>query len=373
MPTAPTVAMPAHELWRDQAFNYDPAAVSVRREDLFALDTELMTMLDASGMKSANTQARANYLLTLLFGPERKPFPYLSGQSTVSAVTWRSGRGDCLSLSVLAYSIAKALNLPAQLQEVRITQFFDRHGGVDFIEGHINLLIKNASASYQLGSVQAGSTIAPGNVLIDFEPQTGWMRPGTALSEENVLARYYSNIAADYFAGGNLVLAYAWFKAAILADPGNSSSYSNLAQLYKRKGFVDSAERLLLHAIALNGNDTTAVRSMHKLLVAQGRDTEAEKYARILQAEQQKDPYYWLGVGMNYLREAKYGKAVRALEHAESLTSGFDEVHRNLAIAYWYQGDKTNAQKQLDLLASLISPEKTDAGFTALSRKIGKM
>lgn len=368
VPVAPTIAVPAQELWRDQAFSYDPAAITIRKADLFALDKELQTTLDLSGMKAANLQARVDYLLTLLFGPKRTSFPYAGGQSTIGAVTWRTRRGDCLSLSVLAYSIAKALNLPAQLQDVRIQQFYDRHGNVDFIEGHINLLIKNETRPY----LSAGMTNT-GNVLIDFEPKTGWMRPGVELSEENVLARYYNNIAAEYFAAGNTALAYAWFKAAILADPGYSSTYNNLAQLYKRSGFVDSAERLLAHAIALNGSDTTAIRSMRQLLVVQGRDAEAEKYVRILQAEQERDPYYWLGIGLNYLREEKYAKAVRALERAEALAAGFDEVHRNLAIAYWYNGDKPNAKKQLDMLASLIMPDKVDAGFAALSRKIGKM
>jgi tetratricopeptide (TPR) repeat protein len=359
--------VPAPLLWRDQAFSYDAAQVSVDRQALFALDPALLATIQASGMKEAGTQKRIDYLITLLFGPELKTFPYAGDRSTIAAETWRLRRGNCLSLSVLAYSVAKALNLPVQLQEVRVPQIFDRHGSIDFVGRHVNVMIRNEARLHL-----KNGTMTSGNVVIDFEPQTGWLRAGLALSEDNILARYYNNVAAEYLAQDNLPPAYAWFKAAILADAQYASGYSNLAQLYKRSGFSGSAEPLLLHAIALDGDDDTAVRSMHQLLVAQGRETEALHYASLLQARQEKNPYYWLGLGLDFLREAKYSQAVGALERAEALTAGFDEVHRYLAIAYWRNGDQAKARKQLAVLASLISPDSPDPGFAALSRKISQ-
>ncbi|MBL0122437.1 MAG: hypothetical protein IPP88_06785 [Betaproteobacteria bacterium] len=366
-PSVRIVAVPAHILWRDQEFHYDAAPVPVGIRELFALDAGLLSALEASGMKDASTQKRVDYLISLLFGPGLNAFPYAGNESTIAAETWRARRGNCLSLSVLAYSIAKALNLPAQLQEVRVPQYFNRHGNVDFVERHVNVLIKNEARLHL-----KNGTMTSGNVVIDFEPQTGWLRAGFALSDESVLARYYNNVAADYFARDNLVPAYAWFKAAIQADEHYASSYSNLAQLYKRKGIADSAEQLLLHAIALDGTDDTPVRSMHQLLVAQGREDEGLKYANLLQARQEKNPYYWLGRGIDYLQGAKYVDAVSALERAEALTTGFDEVHRYLAIAYWRSGEQAKAQRQLTVLASLIAPNSPDSGFAALSRKISK-
>ncbi len=319
-------------------------------------------------MKEASMQRRLDYLMALLFGPELKSFPYAGDESTVAAVTWRTRRGNCLSLSVLAYSIAKALNLPAQFQEVRVPPYFNRHGSVDFVERHVNVLISNDARLHL-----RNGTMTSAHVVIDFEPRAGWLRAGQALSEGSVLARYYNNVAADHFARENLTLAYAWFKAAIRADEFYASSYSNLSQLYKRKGFNDSAEQLLLHAISLDRDDVTPVRSMHQLLVAQGREAEAAKYAALLLARQDKDPYYWLGVGVDHLRAARYGNAVESLEKAEALTSGFDEVHRYLAIAYWQHGDQAKAKRQLALLASLGAADSsapTDPLIAAISRKL---
>lgn len=360
-------AVPEQFLWRDNEFNYTAAQVPVGKAELFALDAELLSTLQASGMKDASAQRRLDYLMSLLFGPDLKAFPYAGNQTNVAAQTWRLKLGNCLSLSVLAYSMGRALNLPVQLQEVRVPPFFDRRGSVDFVGRHVNVLISNDARLHL-----KNGTRTSGNVVLDFEPQVGWLRAGMPLSEESVLARYYNNIGAEFFAQDNPAQAYAWFKAAILADRQYSSSYSNLAQLYRRKGFVDSAERLLLHAIALNGSDDSPVRSMHQLLVEQGRHADAVKYAAILEARREKDPYYWLGVGLDNLRDAQYRKAVNALEHAEALTTGFDEVHRYLALAYFRNGDQAKAKKQLAVLAALLAPDTADPGFAMLSRKISK-
>ena len=361
---APRAPLPAHLLWQDQAFDYDAALVSVSKRDLFQLEAELLAKLDDPRIQDSSAQYRLNRLVSLLFGSETKNFPYSGGHSTVAAETWRRKRGDCLSLTVLTYSLAKALGLSVQMQEVRVPDVFDRRGSVEFLNRHVNVLIRNVGLlHFQDGSMRSG------NVIIDFEPQIGSRREGLALSDDGILSRFYNNIAAEYLAQGDLTRAYAHFKAAILADPGYSPSYSNLAQLYERRGLLQNAEQLLLHAVALNEDADIALRSLHQLLVSQGRESEASKYTEILRARQDKDPYYWLGVGLDHLQRGNNKKAVSALEHAQALTSGFQEVHRYLAIAYWRAGKQPQAKDQLSVLASLMVD---DPRLAALSKKINK-
>jgi len=356
---APPAPLPAHVLWQDQAFGYDAALVSVGKRDLFQLDAGLLSKLHDPRIQNSSAQYRLHHLESILFGPKAKDFPYSWGHSTIAAETWRRKSGDCLSLTVLSYSLAKALDMSVQMQEVRVPVVFDRRGNVEFLNRHVNVFIRSVGDLYLV----AGS-MRPGDVIIDFEPQVASRREGSALSEDGILARFYNNLAAEYLAQGDLTLAYAHFKAAVLADPGYSSSYSNLAQLYIRKGFLQSAEQLLLHTIALNDDADIALRSLHQLLVSQGRESEALKYREILQARQQKDPYYWLGVGLHHLEEGNYQKAVDALERAQDLTRGFQEVHRYLAIAYWRAGNPIHAKNQLSVLASLMF---NDLGFAVPS------
>jgi len=356
---APPAPLPAHLLWQDQAFGYDAALVSVGKRDLFQLDAGLLSKLHDPRIQNSSAQYRLHYLESILFGPKAKDFPYSWGHSTVAAETWRRKSGDCLSLTVLSYSLARALDMSVQMQEVRVPVVFDRRGNVEFFNRHVNVFIRSVGDLYLISG-----SMRPGDVIIDFEPQVASRREGSALSEDGILARFYNNLAAEYLAQGDLTLAYAHFKAAVLADPGYSPSYSNLAQLYIRKGFLQSAEQLLLHTIALNDDADIALRSLHQLLVSQGRESEALKYKEIVQDRQYKDPYYWLGVGLHHLEEGNYQKAVDALERAQDLTRGFQEVHRYLAIAYWRAGNPIQAKNQLSVLASLMF---NDLGFAAPS------
>ena len=360
---APRAPVPAPLLWQDQAFAYDAALVSVSKRDLFQLDAALLSKLTDPRIQNSSAQYRLNQLVSLLFEPETRDFSYSSNHSTIAAETWRRKSGDCLSLTVLSYSLAKALDMSVQMQEVRIPVVFDRRGSVEFLNRHVNLLISGRSDG---GLYVKDGLMRSGDVIIDFEPQVASRKEGTALSDDGILARFYNNVAADNLARGDLPLAYAHFKAAVLADPGYSPSYSNLAQLYTRKGLLQSAEQLLLYAVALDDDSEIALRSLHQLLVSQGRESEASKYREILQARQEKDPYYWLGVGLHHLQEGNYEKAVNALERAQDLTRGFQEVHRYLAIAYWRAGKRTQAKNQLAVLASLMVG---DLEFAALGRE----
>ena len=351
---APVAPIPAPLLWQDQAFNYDAKLVTITKHDLFALDADLQASLKGSRLERASAQVRGKRLTALIYGPQfgvngskGTAFPYQMGHSRIAAETWRQKRGDCLSLLVLTYAIAKAMDLPATMQEVRVPHIVDRYGGVDYVAGHVNLLIKNG------GRLQISDGFSFGNVIIDFEPQIGSQREGSALTEDAILARFYNNLAAEYLAAGQLDLAYAHFKAAILTDANFSSSYANLAVVYKRQGLLPYAERLLRYAIALDDDNDTAVGALYRLLQSQGRDSEAAQYAKLLEARREKNPYYWFGLGLNYFQQEDYRRAISALEQAAALSTGFEEVHRYLALAYLRTGNAQAAKKQAAVVTAL--------------------
>lgn len=350
-------------VWMDQEFGYEPTLVKVSAASLFALDPEVVQSLrSAAELAGADPAASRRYLLTILFGPEMKAFAYAGGHSTTAAETWRNQRGDCLSLSVLSIALARMLNLQAQLQEVRVPASFDRRGRIDFLNAHVNVLLR---ADGPLHIASRGQPTR--DVLIDFEPRIGSRQRGTPLSDAAVLARFLNNVASQQLALDNDRLAYAHFKAAIVAEPSYSASYSNLAQLYLRAGQVRAAEALLRRALSLNYANDLALDSLHRLLLSQDRAAEAEVYEQRRMARREQDPYYWLGLGLEHLSQAQYSAAVAALERAQSLTTGFDEVHRNLAIAYWYNGQLHKARDQLVVLEALGAH---DADTKQLSRKL---
>jgi tetratricopeptide (TPR) repeat protein len=360
--TTTPVAPPVPDgLWQDQAFSYDATLVTVSTDSLFALDPDLLRSLRDGKVAATHAGNRSAHLLELVFGADLKAFAYAGGHSTVAAETWQNRRGDCLSLSIMSLALARALDLPAQVQEVRVPASFDRRGGVDFLNAHVNVLMRNDRPLRAMNR-----SLPAGDIVVDFEPQAGTRQRGTPLSDRAILSRYLNNIAAEHLAQGNNRLAYAHFKAAIVAEPAYAASYSNLAQLYQRAGLLQGAEALLRQALALNEQSDLALGSLHRLLLSQGRIAEAAVYEQRLLAQREQDPYYWLGLGLDQLQRARYPQAVAALERAQALTQGFEEVHRLLAVAYWRAGQTHRARDQLAILGAL---DRGEPSVALLSKK----
>lgn len=353
---------PPEGVWQDAAFHYQPVLVTETRSSLFALDADIVQALRLDHAGATVTERRLDLLLSRLYGPTGSRLIYESGHTTGAVETWRNRRGDCLSLTILAYAAARHLGMKAHMQEVRVPLSVDRRDGTDFINGHVNVVVRNeAEVTFN------GKSFGAGSFIIDFEPQAGARRFGQWLTEDAILARFYNNRAAEYWVQQDDARAYAYYRAAIATDPDFAPPYANLAQLYARQGLAADAERLLRHAITLDGPSYAPLRALHQLLLAQGRDAEAQRYADLLAQRRDDDPYYWLGLGLDALRNGRNTAAISALEKAAALTTGFEEIHYNLGLAYWRSGQVEAVRKQL---AALSAINNRDPGIAVLSKKL---
>jgi tetratricopeptide (TPR) repeat protein len=355
-PAAPTLQSP----WPDQAFGWNAGAVTVTRADLFRLDADLQQKLQDPAVRDQPQSHRLKYVLSLIFGADRQGFGYIAGHSTPAAETWQRKQGDCLSLTVLTYSVGRALAMPVQMQEVRVPSIYDRRGTLDVVNQHVNVLFQRAHRQVLEDSEAR-------DVVVDFEPEFATGQRGKPLSEDAILARYYNNVAVEHLARGQRDLAYAHFKAAMLAEPGYAAPYGNMAVLYRQAGLERDAEQLLRQAVALSDPADVPLHALHQLLIDQGRDAEARRYAQMLDALRARDPYYWIGQGLKYLQEGQPRRAIDALERARDIAAGFAEVHRHLAVAYARAGEPAKAHEQLTVLASLGAGE---GKLSALRKKI---
>jgi Tfp pilus assembly protein PilF len=340
--------------WRDQAFGYQPGLVDVAREDLFRLDPDLLARVQAPIPVELSPSQKLNHLLVLVFGPDKRRFTYAGGHSTTASETWRRQRGDCLSLTMLTYAVARVMGMPVQMQEVDTPVLFERRDGFDFVNQHVNVLFRRAQWS-------PNDESRPHDVVVDFEPDFASPRPGRPLDEDGIHARFLNNRAVEHLAAGELALAYAHFRAAVAADPRYAASYANLALLYRQASLPQEAEQLLQRAVALASQDDVVLHGLQQLLAEQGRDGEARRYESILQAHRSRDPYHWIAQGVRALENGEPRKAVRALEQARGMTGNFREVHALLALAYWRVGEPARAQQELDTLAGLGVPERSVA------------
>lgn len=365
-PPAPVSQVDA-ALWQDQAFPYRPDQVLVDEAALVRLDTHLLQTLESPRLQNASVERRVQFVLQSLVENRREPFAYAGGHSTVAAETWRLRRGDCLSLTVLAYAMARHLRLNAVIQEVPVPPLYDRRGGIDHRVDHVNLFIERETPQDF-----ASMTSFKRGVVVDFDPSIGVNRLGTPLGLNAILARYYNNLAAEFLVRGDAALAYTHFRTAIETDPSYATAYVNLAALYAQHALLPAAEHALRLALAHQPEHDGALLAMARVLDAQGQTDAAQPFHKRWAARQQSDPYYWIGVGQRHLQEGDIRHAIEALERAQDLTNGFDEVHRALAQAYLLQGQPAQAQEQLTILARLNQQNPTLPALqsTLLAKKL---
>jgi len=251
---------------------------------------------------------------------------------------------------MLTYSVSKAMGLPVSMQEVYTPTLHDRRENVDFINDHVNLLIENHQP------IKIRNKVYEKSIVIDFDLDETTSMRGTLLTEDGIAARFYNNLGAEYLAKNQTSLAYAYFKEAILVDPSYAGSYSNLAQLYESKKFLDDAEKLLNRSLSISPNSYINLISLRDLMNKEGRTGESQQYADRLKILQERDPYYWLGLGINQIKNQQYSDAIFSLEKASEMTKGFSEIYANLALAYWRTNQPEKARAQLAILKN-IQPE----------------
>ena len=359
----PVAAPAATWVWHDALFDWSPSRVTITQQDLFSLEPALAQQLSDPALKKLSNARKLDHVMNLLYGQETRRFEYSAGHSTTARETWAERKGDCLSLSVLAYVMGRQLGMSPDMQEVKVPPLIDRRGNVDYYNHHVNVLFRRSGPTQTLEG-RLSST----DMVLDFEPQVGSRLRGRVLTDAGILARFYNNLAAEFLASDQRAQAYAHFKAAISVEASYAPSYTNLATLYRSAGLLNDAERLLRQAIDMSDVPDVALHLLEQHLSAQGRHEEAMHYQRLLQNRRTQDPYYWAALGLQHLKDANYQRAIDALEQAQALSTGFDEVHRLLAVAYWRDGQPARADQQLSLMARQnIDPD----GVLSLRKKFG--
>ncbi|MBR7746661.1 tetratricopeptide repeat protein [Undibacterium baiyunense] len=341
-------AAPNKVIWHDDYFDEVPAIPIISRAEVFELSDQLKQRINQTEVQKLGNISKTRFLLDLVYTEDSAEFSYNNNETTTAKKTWESKRGNCISLTILAYSIGRALNLPIVMQEVEIPVQFDRRGNLDFLSSHVNTMVMQKDFWFEREGENRGY------LIIDFEPQTMVLHKGRALNEDEILSRFYNNLGAEHLVKNQKNAAYAYFKAAILAAPNNSLAYSNLAELYLQTGWHEEAEQTLAHALRINENDVIAMRNMQKIMQMQNRDAEVLMLAKKIEASNAENPHYWIGLGIQAIKNKEYLSAVKHLEKAKKMAHGYAEIHRNLAEAYLHTGNMAGAQHEISQLIDLV-------------------
>ena len=275
------------EIYLDSKFENDMPLLIESEEEVFALDDEMKLMVTEKILPVRAPNKRAKRLLRHIFSKDNIDLAYQSAANLTASEAYHSQTANCMSLTIMAYALAKEAGLDVKFQDVKVPEYWVRNGQYNMLTGHVNLILTEAKVP--------NKTVVYGRELlqIDFDPDVYKKSfPKKVITKNTVLAMFYNNKGAQELIEENYALSYRYLKQATLVDPAFSSAWGNLGILYKLNNLNDFAEKAYKHAIALDADNLTALSNLSFLLENNKDYEQAIKIKKMLHDKRIKNPYY---------------------------------------------------------------------------------
>lgn len=313
-------------------------------QQIFQLDQSLKQQLSTYVQTNKSADEIAYSLLSFLLSNGDNSLSYQSTGTQTASQSYQNLNANCLSLSILAYSLAEHLGLKARFQKVHIPEYWALNRGFNLLTGHINIAIDNKTKFKDSSLVYQRNK----RLIIDFDPNSRQARFATSsLSKKRVTAMFYNNKGGEALINRQFDLAYSYFKAAINTDSSFSASWGNLGVLFKQLDDLQQAEKMYHFAIALNANDNTAQGNLALLYKLTDRVAEGEKLLAKLDKKRQTNPYYHISLGNSDYVSGDYTNAISHYKKANAMSPTLHESHFGLARSYFKLSNITKAEFHL--------------------------
>ena len=297
-------------------------------EQIFYLPEATETAIDDIILNHKTTQERTKAILALIFtGIDGKRIIYRNTATYTAAETLNNARANCLSLSILAYSLAKRAAMQVNFQDVKIPEYWVSDDNQSWLNGHVNVRILHS----RLNNAVSGYELLGEDIVVDFEPSVKQRFDTENIDKKRIIAMFYNNKAAEAVSNGNKSRAYAYYKAAIISDPSFAVSWSNLGILYRKNELLDLAEKAYKKSLQLNPNSVNAMANLVLLYRHTQRDHEADILQQKVDAARKTNPYYFVMLGNEAFNQNKLYDALKYFEKSLRLDRKNHEAYFGLA------------------------------------------
>lgn len=330
-------------LFADERFAAPSEAVGAG--DLFALSPAMRAYLDSPAFASRlRTLGPRQGLVDALYSKTDLKLEYESRVTRTASETYAARQGNCLSLVVMTAAFARELGMPVRFQSVDVDNSWSRKAGLYLASSHINISLGHRPADVQRG-------YHPEQVLVvDFVPreQAASLRT-RELDEQDIVALYLNNRAAEALVQERIDDAYWWARAAVAARPGMVTALNTLGVVYQRHGDLALAERVFQAALAREPENLSVLRNLEPLLVALGRPLEAQALGRRIAAIEPHPPYHYFDLGMAALKAGDFDGAVLHFAREVKRAPYNDEFRFWLGVAHLRLGRLGDARQHIAL------------------------
>jgi tetratricopeptide (TPR) repeat protein len=310
----------------------------VSHEDPIAISEEMKLFIDEHIDSSLPEYERLVQLVRIVFQENRLGFSYEKTTKTARQ-TFEDRSGNCLSFTNMLVSMARYLDLEAEFREVEVPPIWSLRGRLIVLSRHINVAVKIGAVSY----------------VVDLFPEINPVQiGGQNVSDERGLAHFFNNRGAEYLANGQPGLAAVNYQAAAEADPEASFVWVNMGVARSHQRRFEESEECYLKALKIDGRDSVAMSNLADLYRKTGDQEKAEKWAKKVERFRKKNPYYHFALGERAYGSGDFEAAVGHYRDALKRNSREHHFHFALAKAYMRLG-------KLEEVASALEKAKKHA------------
>ena len=315
-------------------------------EEIFTLSPEIIEQFHQSIHHSPDAKIMTRELLSFIFESSTNKLNYVSGSTLTANQTFSQQNANCLSLSILAHSLAEEIGLDSRFQRVYIPEYWALDQGFNMLTGHVNLKINRHTFESQDGVTRFYNY--SDSLTVDFDPNSREQGFPTQFIDKSVIAAmFYNNKGAQALVNQQYDRAFSYFKAGINIAPNYSGSWGNVGILFKLNNQFDAAEKAYQFAIQLDENNNTAKGNLAILFSQTGREEQAVVIQRDLEQKRQSNPYYHIAKGNEAYIHNEYQVAMRHYRKALTLDKKSHESYFGLARSYYQLGDTKLAERYL--------------------------
>lgn len=322
---------------------FAPPTERVSATDLFTLSPAMRAYLNSQAFNRHLRQSGTRLgLVEALYSKTDLKLEYESSKTRTAAETYAERSGNCLSLVIMTAAFAKELNMPVRFRSVDVGNAWSRKAGLYLGSAHVNVAIGEPVDS-GFRSNGMGEFL-----VVDFIPQDEAERlRARELDEDDIVALYMNNRAAEMLVQDRIDDAYWWARAAVDKRPGLIAALNTLAVIYNRHGELALAEQTYRAALQREPENVMVMRNLQPVLATLGKHAEAQLLAQRIASIEPFPPYHHFDQGMLALREGDFGKARGLFEREVKRAPYNDEFLFWLGVAHLRLGDVKHAREQI--------------------------
>jgi len=261
------------------------------------------------------------------------------GKTYPASHSLRTKGGNCLGLAVMTAALARVAGVDIGYQRVSSVPVFLANRDLVLSSGHVRAVLYDPAFDPEHWLRRPG-------IAVDYFPEAG-DRAGAIISEAQVIAMYYRNLAAERLAEGDYGNAFWLVRESLAHAPDHSEAINMLAVLHRRVGDEATAERLYVYGLERARNKLSLLDNYRRLLAAQQRHAEAEAISQQLVELNDPSPFRWLELAHHAHQRGEPREALQFYRKALAAAPYLHQAHVGMAGALYQLGQPLAAEAAL--------------------------